>query len=567
MNKLYKNLFVTVGILASVGILSCNSDIDKVYVNTDSELKIYGASDDVILSADFPTGLALTIYWEGNSQLSTSNDDIQAPLNVAELTLQLSESQNFDNVVEISIPKGEASYQFLTDELNALLTRLNYSSETLSPLYIRIRSELASNLSPIYSNVLSVNVQPYRLSLTTGKVLASDQSETDMRLGSPEENGVYTGFMGVAAWYNWWFLEANNTLWGNNGDTGVPFEASTADSHWNFWFPEDSGCYYVTLNTNEGWWSALHIDELSIDGEIFGAFEYNQKANVWTMNIDKPAGTYNLLIKGKGVLYDVTTDTYREGSIPKEISFAQNGSNLEFKDEADGTPIQLTLPGGATTIVLDLNNPLEFTLSTGEVPETPSAYDEVLWMSGFDDGITGEWNFNCYLTAYNQDEGKYAAVNQGDSLWGWQLYTDNNWGGAMGTDSTDPYSGNLIEGGGNIPSPTAGKYLIDVSLSDMTYSLSEVTDVWYTGLNDDWNIYPMTLVEGCVYEAEVEKYAETPWGVKILLRDDWSMWFGGADGILRYGWDGFNGDNDLPAGTYILTVDLANSTYSYKAKE
>ena len=565
MKKYNKYLSIfSVGMAFSL-LLSCSSDIEKVYVNADSELTLSGATSDIILRPENPRALSMTLYWDYDPYIMTSNPGVQAPVNASELTLQFSPAEDFQTTVEIPVDKEKNSVQLLSEELNSYLMRLNYPAGEFTPLFIRMKADLASNIGSNYSNVLSVAVQPYKISMNVGKVLAADRSETDKTLASKEENGIYTGFMGVASWYNWWFLEANNTLWGNNGETGVPFEASTADSHWNFWFPEESGCYFVTLNTLESWWSALHIDSLEIGGDINGSMDYNQKSNVWTFDVDKPAGTYSINISGKGGYYDRTTDTSKSGAIPKEIGFYNNGEGLEFGENKSGA-IEISLPGGATTIVLDLNNPLEYTLGTGEAPEPPALYDEVLWLSGFDDGISGEWNFDLWLTSYDSENGKYAAVHLADSLWGWLLYTDTNWGGQMGTESSDPYSGNIVDGGSNIPAPAKGRYVIDVDLSNKKYQLNEVTEVWYSGLNDDWSLYPMTLKEGCIYEAEVEKKADTPWGVKILLRDDWSLWFGGADGVLRYGWDGFNGDNELPNGNYILSVDLSKCTYTYTAK-
>lgn len=548
-----------------VSATSCDSDITKVYVNPTNGMTLYGGTDDILLKAEATESLALTLYWDSSTSLTTSDNDIQSPVNPFELTLQLSNSDAFDNLVEVALDKGSTSRQFLCGELNAFLTRLDFSADGMQPLYIRLKSELAANLNPAYSNLLQVNVQPFKLNMQSGKVLAADKSETEIILASPSENGIYTGFMGVAAWYNWWFLEANDLLWGNNGETGVPFEASPNESHWNFWFPEDAGCYYVTLNTREMWWSALHVDKLTISGDITGDMVYNQKNNSWALTVDKPAGNYKVVINGEGALYNTTTDTYRVGAIPVSVGFTDNNKGLEFV-EGEGKEIQVNLPGGETSLILDLTNPFEFKLATGEAPEPTESPEEVLWMSGFDDGITGEWNFNCYLTLYDENENNYAGVHLADSLWGWLLYTDNNWGGVMGTDSSDPYSGDIVEGGGNIPSPEPGRYLINVSLNQKTYTLNKVSEVWYSGLNDDWELYPMTLVDGCIYEAEVEKYADTPWGVKILLRDDWSLWFGGADGILRYGWDGFNGANDLPDGTYILRVDLSKCIYTFIEK-
>jgi hypothetical protein len=66
-----------------------------------------------------------------------------------------------------------------------------------------------------------------------------------------------------------------------------------------------------------------------------------------------------------------------------------------------------------------------------------------------------------------------------------------------------------------------------------------------------------------VYQATVEKTANTPWGVKVLINGSWDLAFGGGSGVLRLYKDGFDGDNDLANGTYTLTVDLCKGTYSY----
>ena len=353
---------ILIGCIFVATTTSCDSDITKVYVNPNTEISLYGASEDIVLSANNPDALAMTLYWESTSSMETSDPDVHAPLNASDLTLQMSDSKDFNSSVEVVINKGETLRQFLSSELNSLLARLNYSSESLSPLFIRIKSELASNMPARYSNVLSVNVQPYKLSMNLGVVLASDKTETEMKLASPNEDGIYTGFMGVAAWYNWWFLEANDMLWGNNGDTGVPFEASANESHWNFWFPEEAGCYFVTLNTIEQWWSALHIDSLTVGGELTGEMIYNQKSNIWTLNVDKEAGNYSINISGEGSLYNTTTDTYKSGSIPVSVAFNYQDSKLIF-EEGEGGNITVSLPGGETSLVLDLNNPLDYILN------------------------------------------------------------------------------------------------------------------------------------------------------------------------------------------------------------
>ncbi len=266
------------GVTAMV-VASCDSDMEPVYVLPSDDISLGGASGDIILSADNPQALAMTLYWSGDGQLALTDTLLQAPVNAAEETIQLSKDDQFSSTIDISVEKGVRSRQFLCEELNSLLGRLGYTAEEKAPLYIRIRSVLAANIEPAYSTVIKVMVQSYRIHLTLGTVLDKDWNETSMKLASPEENGIYRGFMGVNGWTNWWFREANNIVWGNVGVAGMTFHASSADDHWNFWFPDPAGCYFTTLNTVEGWWSGLHIDNLTVAGDINGEMTYSIKSN------------------------------------------------------------------------------------------------------------------------------------------------------------------------------------------------------------------------------------------------------------------------------------------------
>ncbi|MDE6467438.1 MAG: DUF5114 domain-containing protein, partial [Muribaculaceae bacterium] len=134
-----------------------------------------------------------------------------------------------------------------------------------------------------------------------------------------------------------------------------------------------------------------------------------------------------------------------------------------------------------------------------------------------------------------------------------------------------PFEGKLeFQGKDNIAASDAGIYLLDVSLGWLSYKVTKVNNVSYTGLNDDWTFHAMTASadDPCVFTAEVEKTANTPWGVKICINESWDLFFGGngTPGELCYGKDGFEGDNDFENGTLILTVDLARGTYSYQKK-
>lgn len=289
----------------ALGLSSCNSDLESIFVQAPDDISLGGASGEIILSPNNPQALAMTLYWSGDGKLSLSDPLVQAPVNAADETIQLSADEAFANAIDLSVEKGVRSRQFLCEELNSLLGRLGFVANEKAPLYIRIKSVLAANVDPTYSEPLKVMVQSYRISLVVATVLNADKSDSDILLASPNEDGIYAGFMGVNGWTNWWLREANNLVWGNLGIEGMIFHASSADDHWNFWFPDPTGCYYTTVNTPEGWWSALYIEKLSVSGDVEGDMKYNQKENQWTLPVTRTsAGTVTIRISGVGKLYN-----------------------------------------------------------------------------------------------------------------------------------------------------------------------------------------------------------------------------------------------------------------------
>lgn len=555
--------------IVAFGLSSCDSDIDPVYVQPSDEVSLGGASGDIVLTPDNPQALAMTIYWSGDGNLALSDTLLQAPVNAADETIQLSKDESFSSTIDLSVEKGVRSHQFLCEELNSLLVRLGYETDEKSPLFIRIKSVLAANLEPTYSSTLKVMVQPYRIRLILGTVLDKDWNETAMKLASPDENGIYQGFMGVNGWTNWWFREANNVVWGNLGETGKTFYASSADDHWNFWFPDPAGCYYTTLNTQEGWWSGLHIDNLNVGGDLHGEMTYNMKANQWIMPVNLPsASTVTITVTGKGSLYNKET-TDMGPAVAQNVAFGGNSENLSFGEI--GSTITVNLPAGETNLVLDLSDPMALKIGAGEAAPEPEAeprlyFSGVINWDGFDD----------YISLYDEGTLSYGGAHWIDSEWGYRAYPQPDWATAYkAAEGATPLSGGLIlaESDGNIPAPEKGLYIMDFKMKELTYQLTKVETVTFTGLNDDWSEHPMVQSEDNpeVFIAEFVKEKETPWGVKVLINNDWSLFFGGGNGNLVLGHSdattGFDGDNALTVGeTYILRVDFGTQTYSYSLK-
>lgn len=559
--------FLSLVAVAGLSFAGCDKDGDIIYVNPSEDVTLDGNQGDIVLDYDHIGDLALTIYWTDNGYVSLSDPRVEAASGAYTNTLQFGADEAFATVVEYYMETGVYQKQFTVGDLNNTVTRLGFVGGEPHPLYIRIKSTLGANIDPSYSNVLALNVTPYYVDKSFAYYLNSSHEDTGKTLASPYSDGVYYGFIGAGSWENWYLKEGDGVEWGNDGVAGTPFLISSADTKWNFWYPGVAGCYYTILDTHALEWSALLIPTLNVSGDISGEMVYDRKENVWTYTFEATAKTYNVTLSGAGKQYTMATGTDDAAAIDCTVGFGGDANALSFG--SNGSQVSVTCStNGEATLTLDLNDPKAWSLKivAGGVAEKETV-PENLYFSG----LVDPWTFDDYLKLYNEDNKTYGGVHYVNSQWGYRIYPDADWSPYYSmAEGGNAFEGQLVlNGDGNIEAPSEGIYLFDVSMSALTYKLTAINSVSYTGLNDDWSITPMTATDDpCVFTAEVQKTANTPWGVKILLNESWDLFFGGNGtyGELRLYQDGFEGDNDLENGTYILTVDLARGTYSYTAK-
>ena len=560
--------YILVSLLAAITLTACDRDGDTITTSGAQPVELSG-SGDVVINKDYASGLALTLNWTDNSRLTTIDERVQTPIGTTVNTLQFANTNSFDAPIEILTEAGTTSMQFTAESLNSLVGRVGLESDIASTLYIRMRSVLANNVEPQYSNVYQIQVTPYSIDMTLGFVLDAGRNDTGNTLASPNSDGIYSGFLGVGGWYNWWLQEGNGVLWGNIGDDGggKPFVISSNDQHWNFWYPGQSGCYYTVVNTVRQEWSALYIPSLVVSGDITGEMTYDRKANKWTLAYQaSQAGSANIQITGTGKQYNSSTSTDDAAAIDTPVAFGVENGTLTFGQ----TPSNITVnvpSAGEITLSIDLSNPKEWKCEVTEGSDTPTEIPQILYILGNDD----TWNFDQYLTLYDEDNLCYAAAVNFNCSWGYYFsQAKDDWTHVNQDPSTSEWK--LIIGGtddNNIQAPGKGLYVTIASLGWMSYwygMADPITQVSYTGFNDDWSLTDMTAVEGQsgVYTAQVTATGDTPWGVQILLNGSWDYWFGTcSDGSLR--WTKKNDGNPVgwEAGkTYTLTVDLCKCTYS-----
>lgn len=560
--KTIKYLAAAVALL--FGLTACDKDGDIITTSGADAITLTG-SGDVVLDQNAPNSLALTLNWTDNSRMSLSDDRVQAAKNATTNTLQFSNSADFSTVGETITDKGQTSIQFDATDLNAIATQVGLPTGTASPLYIRMKSELANNVEAKYSNVLVVNVTPYEIDMTYAYILDSANKEaTGQSLASPDKDGVYSGFIGATAWMNYWLKEGDGTIWGNDGVTGTPFVISKETTAWNFWYPGLTGCYYTIVNTKSYEWSALYIPSLSVTGDIEGDMTYDRKTNKWSLTFNaSSAGTKTIQIAGTGAQYNVATGTSDDAAVATAVAFGQSDGKLTFGTEAGNISVDVTA-AGQMTLTLDLNDPLNWTctIEAGAEPEV-TVYDK-LYVVGIDDGLEGgSWKFDQTIPLTNEETLKYAGAVNVNSLWGYGLYPeDGNWSLKYVLSSGEALSGTLAANeGSNIPAPDAGLYLMQVSLEEMTYSLTAINSVQITGLNNDWSLTEMTSTGTAgEYTADIAITASTEWGYQILINGEWSPFFGGTADKLVYGGGNIPFDDAYIGSTVHITVNLCKGT-------
>lgn len=554
---------------AATALAACDKDGDTIYVDKLPDTTVNTTAEDIVLDVNNLDVLALTVYWDENGSISLSDPEVAAPNYALTNIFQFSASEDFTPAYEQTMADGVTHIQFTAGELNSVALRGGMESGSTARVYVRLKSVLGDNIAPRYSNVISFNLTTYMVDLTIGTILDSTMAETGRTLALTDRADVYAGFYNAGSWENWYFRDPTGGVWGTAADPGKAFVLgnSSKTEIWNNWFPEPAGCYYTTVDIPGNEWTALLIPSLTLGGDLAGEMTYDRSNNIWNYTFAAEAKTYSVTISGTGSQYNQTGGDAAPAAEGIAVGFGGTADALTFGSTA--TPVNFTVAtAGETTLQLKLADPKKWTLGTGDaapVEEIP----QFIYLPG----IVDPWGFEDYLRLYNEDNRSYGGVHYVKSEWGYQVAVEkDNWSDVYKMeDGGTPYEGKLTaDSPNNIAAPAEGVYIFDISMRWLSYSLTPLTKVSATGMNDDWNLHEMTATETPgVYTYEFEKTAETPWGVKIVFNDNWDLFYGGngTEGELCYKHDGFTGDNDFETGsTVVLTVDLFKATYTYSKK-
>ncbi len=502
---------------------SCEDDDNKIYIQSLTGSDLIVSSTEVVLSVDVSQQVVLSFAWTSQT-ISISDESVGTDVTVS-THLEASLSEDFSGTVS-ETETSSLSHAFTGGELNTVVNAIGGEIGQANTVYFRLGSTTGDNIPSAYSNVVSVSITPYEMDMTVGTILDSDKVATGETLYSANADGVYTGFKIASSWENFYMKEGDGTVWGNIGEDGYPFVISSESSQWNMWFPGQSGCYYVIIDTQEEEWSALYISSLSVSGltDSDVSLTLDTDNNKWLATFTaSAAGSRTITISGAGVQYNATTGDTSGESV--SVALAMDGETLSVADVAGSITVDVPQTG-TCTVSLDLSDPANSTVTvTAGEADIPVTYPSELKMISSD-------GTELLTLSETSTDGVYSATYTGYGSVNFNFVDEesNTWYGYTWTDGGENNVYQLVvNGNANLYfedwTEELVNYVITVDLTTMTWkyevivtsegsismykfdssswslgdyliSLEETDENVYTGVYNDYYDFDFVFVDG-----------------------------------------------------------------------
>ncbi|WP_299100620.1 DUF5114 domain-containing protein [uncultured Alistipes sp.] len=588
-------LFSTITVLAVALAASCSKDGEMLTASLPGEdgIDIGSADGEIVLEMDHASALALTLYWNELGDLVLSNPDAQVPEDAVSNTLQFAAEDTFAEPYEDPVATGAVSAQYTVSALNSIVSRLGFEGGVAATLYIRMKTMLGENTEPRYGAALQFTVTPYHIDMTRVTVRSKNDG-TDVATIPALSDGEYAGLMTVpSSWLNFYFVEGDGTTWGtlNDGTSGTAFalQRTTDLTSWNNWFPEPSGCYYVTMSTSAAEWTATSLPVLRLQvGDAGQEMTYHKAQNMWSCVITTQTDAAAVDLVQDGQLYNQTTGDSAPVAQTLSLVAADDGS---FSVTEGTVPSGISAGAAGTyTLLLDVTAQ-HWKLAEGEVEV--GGGDDDTWPADPDYAVpTSESVYIYNLDGNNSPTtvaGTLAAAGEG--LYEGFFYFAAWYNFKIG-DSSDPASARIY---GSAPTSDDGALY-------RLYSGDDMYNFWYDSAvgaycyvtvdfaNRTWSCEPVSSLEvvgsfngytlgsnELAFDAATRTWSATvgaeSWGsgFYLIVNDDWNRCYTDPDldGRLEFR-SSSTGSEFLPAiledgGSYLLTVDLndpSNLTYT-----
>lgn len=357
MKKIFRNLMML--LCALTALVSCDESGDKIYLDGFEASGLMASASDVVLSVDKSKDVVLSLAWQ-NPTLLSSDETKPAGSGVLKTYLQASASENFASVKEYSVTA--LSKAFTGADLNAAAKDLGLTPDVSSSLYFRIKSQMGSNLDSLYSNVCQVKVTPYLIDMSYINILNENKEQVLTKLYSPNSDGIYSGYMNASSWFHIWGKENDGSIWGNVGQQNHDYEMGNSESAWNFWFPGQTGIYYIVLDTKAKDFKPTYIKSMQLNGEDM---TYDAPNYAWTKVITTTADNTPISIVATGAEYSKATGTADAAAVVKTMNYTL--ADGKMTDSENAGSVNIATAGTYTvTVKVGEHSQLEYTIVSGD---------------------------------------------------------------------------------------------------------------------------------------------------------------------------------------------------------
>lgn len=581
--KLLRYILPALSIFLSV---SCMKDGEMLTATLEGDGTRIGTADsEIVLDINEPSALALTIWWDRLGNASLSNPDAQVPSDMIINAVQFSTDGDFSTYVEETVDNSASSVQFTAAELNTIMTELGLEGGVAATVYIRMSTSLGTNTEPVYGESIEITVTPYFVDMSfirlAGVGSGAFTGVERMLPATVEDGGEYAGFADIpAGWWNFFFIEGTGNIWGALTDGANQFylERKNDISSWNCWFPEPSGCYYITMSTATGEWTAVSVSEvlMSIGGAEPVQMEYSAAHTAYTAVLTTSTDNVSVQADLSGILYN--TSLGQDSAESASMSLTGSSDGTLAAGEAGAVTGINTGAAGTYTLILRLAD-MTWELAEGEV-DIDAGGEQTEWPDDPDySAATSEWLYIYGLSdgTPSSVEGRLARTS--DGVYEGFFYM-TSWFNFKFGDNEDPSAARIY---GSAPSSEEGALerlycgrdmyniwwdsdqaaytYLTVNTNDRSWSYTTVTSISIAG---DFNGYSLTSdvmtfdPASGTWSAVITPGSWGQYGIQFVLNEEWGFCYAPAeDGTLfRSGNAAMPSTAVEPGVEYEVTIDL-----------
>ena len=243
-------------------------------------------------------------------------------------------------------------------------------------------------------------------------ILDKDTKEQTLTyLYSPNSDGIYSGYMNVSSWLNFWGKENDGTIWGNVGQDGHVYEMDNTESAWSFWFPGQAGIYYAVIDTKAKEFKPTLLKSFQLNGEDM---TYDAPNYAWTKVITTTADNTPVSIVATGAEYSKATGTEDAAAVVKTMNYTLADGKMTDSENAGSVNIPTA---GTYTITVKVGDKSDLTYSIVSGDQTtpkPTISNTIGMFSK--DGST------LYATFTKVSEGVYTCTYDLSNLYDMRFY-------------------------------------------------------------------------------------------------------------------------------------------------